>query len=119
MGGHDLTQESIDLGKDAENMTYILIIFSAVQCYNKGVVLTSQPLQDDELFEVRLDSKVSRWLGSIQIGAITVSAENLRFPSVIATCSQGTAFVLSGNKILNNGQEMTPISKDLDNLSVS
>ncbi|XP_068725548.1 neuralized-like protein 4 [Montipora capricornis] len=91
---------------------------NAVQCYNKGVVLTSQPLQNDELFEVRLDSKVSRWLGSIQIGAITVSAENLLFPSVIATCSQGTAFVLSGNKILNNGQEMTPISKDLDNLSV-
>ena len=55
-----------------------------------------------------------------KIGAITVCAENLRFPSVIATCLQGTAFVLSGNKILNNEKEMTPISKDLDvNLLVS
>ena len=83
------------------------------------MVLTSQPLQDDELFEVRLDSKVPRWLGSLDVGATTVSAENLRFPSTMTSCSQGTTFVLSSNKILHNGKEMTTISKDLDSLTVS
>lgn len=89
-----------------------------LQCFNHGVVLTSQPLQDDELFEVRLDSKVGRWLGSLDIGATTVSAENMQFPSTITSFSQGTTFVLSSDKILNNGKEMTTISKNLENLSV-
>jgi len=81
--------------------------------------LTSEPLKDDELFEVRLDSKVRKWLGSLDIGATTVSAEDLRFPATVTSCSQGTTFVLSSSKILHNGKEMTTISKDLDNLSVS
>lgn len=83
------------------------------------MVLTSQPLQDDELFEVRLDSKVPRWLGSLDVGATTVSAENLRFPSTMTSCSQGSTFLLSSNKILHDGKEMTTISKDLDSLTVS
>ena len=90
----------------------------ALQHFNHGVVLTSQPLQVDELFEVRLDSKVPKWYGSLDIGATTVSPENVQFPSTITSMAQGTTFVFSSDKILNNGKEMTTISKDLDNLSV-
>ena len=82
------------------------------------MVLTSQPLQVDELFEVRLDSKVPKWYGSLDIGATTVSPENVELPSTITLMAQGTTFVLSGDKILNNGKEMTTISKDLDSLPV-
>ena len=80
--------------------------------------MTSEPLKDDELFEVRLDSKVRKWLDSLEIGAATVSAEDMRFPATVTSCSQGTTFVLSSNKIIHNCKEMTTISKDLDNLSV-
>ena len=91
---------------------------SALQHFNHGVVLTSQPLQVDELFEVRLDSKIPKWYGGLDIGATTVSPGNLDFPSTITSMAQGTTFVLSGNKIVHNGREMTTISKDLDSLSV-
>ena len=47
-------------------------ICSALQIFNYGVVMTEQPLKDDELFEVRLDSKVSKWFGTLDIGATTV-----------------------------------------------
>ncbi|XP_073234816.1 neuralized-like protein 4 [Porites lutea] len=91
----------------------------ALQCFDQGVVVTSQPLQDDELFEVRLDSKVPKWFGSLDIGATTVPADQLKFPSTITSCSQGTTFVLTSDKIVNNGKEMTTVSKNLDNLSIS
>ncbi|XP_020620243.1 uncharacterized protein LOC110057985 [Orbicella faveolata] len=90
----------------------------ALQHFNHGVLLTSQPLQVDELFEVRLDSKVSKWYGSLDIGATTVSPENVELPSTITSMAQGTTFVLSSDKIVHNGEEMTTISKDLDSLSV-
>lgn len=96
-----------------------VLINSALQCFNQGVVVTSQPLQDDELFEVRLDSKVPKWFGSLNIGATTVPADQLQFPSTITSCSQGTTFALTSDKIVNNGKEMTTVSKNLDNLSVS
>lgn len=82
------------------------------------MVLTSQPLQVDELFEVRLDSKVPKWYGSLDIGATTVSPENVVFPSTITSMEQGTTFALTSDKIVHNGKEMTTISKDLDSLSV-
>ena len=82
------------------------------------MVLTSQPLQVDELFEVRLDSKVPKWYGSLDIGATTVSPGTVELPSTITSMEQGTTFALSSDKILNNGEKMTTISKDLDSLSV-
>ena len=91
---------------------------SALQHFNHGVLLTRQPLQVDELFEVRLDSKVPKWYGSLDIGATTVSPENVELPSTITSMVQGTTFVLSSDKIVHNGKEMTTISKDLDSLSV-
>ena len=93
---------------------------SALQNFRDGVVLTSQPLEVDELFEVRLDSKLSKWYmyGSLDIGATTVSPEDMVFPPTITSMAQGTTFALSRNKIVHNRKEMTTISKDLDSLSV-
>ena len=96
-----------------------VLINSALQRFDQGVVVTSQPLQDDELFEVRLDSKVPKWFGSLDIGATTVPADRLQFPSTITSCSQGTTFALTSDKIVNNNIEMSTVSKNLDNLSVS
>ena len=91
---------------------------SALQHFNHGVVLTGQPLQVDELFEVRLDSKVPKWDGSLDIAATTVSPEEMAFPSTITSMEQGKTFALSSNKIAINGKVMATISKDLNSLSV-
>lgn len=90
----------------------------ALQIFNHGVVMTVQPLKDDELFEVRLDSKVPKWFGTLDIGATTVSPEGLEFPPSMDRFQQGVTFALCGNKILNNGKEMTAISTDLNDLTV-
>ena len=91
---------------------------SALQHFNHGVVLTNQPLQVDELFEVRLDRKVPRWYGSLDIAATTVSPEDMEFPSTITSLEQGETFALSSDKIAINGKVMATISKDLDSLTV-
>ncbi|PFX18844.1 Neuralized-like protein 4 [Stylophora pistillata] len=90
----------------------------ALQNLNHGVVMTVQPLKDDELFEVRLDSKVPKWFGTLDIGATTVSPEGLEFPPSMDRFRQGVTFALCENKILKNGNEMTEISKDLNDLTV-
>ncbi len=36
--------------------------------FNKAVVISERPLQDGEVFQVKIDSKVSTWSGSILIG---------------------------------------------------
>ena len=97
--------------------SFILLLYSTLQCSDESIVLTSQPLQDDELFEVRLDSIAGRWSGSLVFGATTVNAENFQFPRLITSCSTGTTFLLSSNKMLINDKEMATIPKDLTSLS--
>ena len=97
--------------------SFILLLYSTLQCSDESIVLTSQPLQDDELFEVRLDSIAARWSGSL-VFATTVNAENFQFPRLITSCSTGTTFLLSSNKMLINDKEMATIPKDLTSLSV-
>ena len=98
--------------------SFILLLYSILQCSDESIVLTRQPLQDDELFEVRLDSIAGRWSGSLVFGATTVNAENFQFPRLITSCSTGTTFLLSSNKVLINDKEMATIPKDLTSLSV-
>ena len=96
--------------------SFILLLYSTLQCSDESIVLTSQPLQDDELFEVRLDSIAGRWSGSLVFGATTVNAENFQFPRLITSCSTGTTFLLSSNKLIKNDTNTIP--KDHTSLSV-
>ena len=36
--------------------------------FNNGVVMTQRPLLPDELFEIRIESLVDKWSGSIEVG---------------------------------------------------
>ena len=36
--------------------------------FNNAVVITSQPLRDGEALQVKIDSKMSTWTGSLLIG---------------------------------------------------
>jgi neuralized-like protein 4 len=39
----------------------------ANQEFNHGLILGCVPLQDDRIFEVRLDKKINSWSGSIEV----------------------------------------------------
>lgn len=57
--------------------------------FNNGVVMTSRPLLDDELFEIRLDHLVDKWSGSIEVGITTHNPSLLEFPATMTNMRAG------------------------------
>ena len=43
---------------------------SPMLCFNQGIVFSDQPLQDNEIFEVRIDETIGLRNGSIEIGRL-------------------------------------------------
>ncbi|XP_053624877.1 neuralized-like protein 4 isoform X2 [Plodia interpunctella] len=70
--------------------------------YNNGVVMTHRPLYDCELFEIRIDTLVDKWSGSIEVGVTTHNPATIRFPSTMTNMDSGT-IMMSGCKVLLNG----------------
>ncbi|XP_053680569.1 neuralized-like protein 4 [Anopheles nili] len=70
--------------------------------FNHGLVLSAEPLQDDALFEVRIDEKIQAWSGSIEIGVTTVNPESTELPPC-AMKLRNTTWVMSGISVLNDG----------------
>ncbi|XP_013179010.1 PREDICTED: neuralized-like protein 4 [Papilio xuthus] len=71
--------------------------------YNDAVVMTSRPLRDDELFEIRIERIVHKWSGSIEVGVTNHNPATIQFPSTMTNMESGTV-MLSGSKVLINGQ---------------
>lgn len=67
--------------------------------YDHGVVFSSEPLADGQLFEVRLDEVVRGWSGSIAIGVTKLVPSDRR--SIAAT-----AVALSHGTVLAFGREI-------------
>ncbi|XP_061511101.1 neuralized-like protein 4 [Anopheles gambiae] len=70
--------------------------------FNHGLVLSGEPLQDDVLFEVRIDEKIQAWSGSIEIGITTVNPESTELPPC-AMKLRNTTWVMSGISVLKDG----------------
>ena len=58
--------------------------------FNNGVVMTQRPLLPDELFEIRIESLVDKWSGSIEVGITTHNPATLDFPSTMTNLRSGT-----------------------------
>lgn len=58
--------------------------------FNFAIVVSSQPLADNELFEVVIDQMVDRWSGSIEAGVTAIRPEDLEFPSTMTDISHDT-----------------------------
>ncbi|XP_070553265.1 neuralized-like protein 4 [Ptychodera flava] len=86
--------------------------------YKKGVVLTRNPLETNELFEIRLDTKIGRWAGSLEIGFTTNSPESLDYPSVMTDCRAGVTLMWSGTNVVKNGVKVAELSVDLDDCTI-
>ncbi|XP_064610379.1 neuralized-like protein 4 [Liolophura sinensis] len=86
------------------------------QEFNNGVVLSSDALRDNQIFEVHIDKKVNSWSGSIEIGVTTCDPNNLNFPTSATGFREGT-WVMSGSSILKDGHAMIEeYGRDLDQL---
>ncbi|XP_031574540.1 uncharacterized protein LOC116308282 isoform X2 [Actinia tenebrosa] len=83
-----------------------------------GVVITSEPLKDNELFEVRLDSKIDRWVGSLFIGATTNDSNSFStFPQIMVDYTQGSNFMWAGDQIVFNKKLTTTVKEDTGKLT--
>ncbi|KAL1457888.1 hypothetical protein WDU94_008070 [Cyamophila willieti] len=71
--------------------------------FNNAVVMTHRPLQDDELFEIRIDKMVEKWSGSIEVGITTHDPNIIAFPGTMTNLRSGT-IMMSGCGILTNGK---------------
>ncbi|XP_066581043.1 neuralized-like protein 4 [Prorops nasuta] len=71
-------------------------------CY--GLVLSAEPLKNDEVFEVHIDKQIASWIGSIEIGVTTCDPETIdldcRKPGNIC---HGSWFMNSSG-IVHNGE---------------
>ncbi|XP_058464925.1 neuralized-like protein 4 [Malaya genurostris] len=84
--------------------------------FNHGLVLSGETLQDDVLFEVRIDEKIHAWSGSIEIGVTTVNPETTELPPCATKLRNGT-WVMSGISVLKDGLSlMEYYGSDLDKL---
>ncbi|KAJ8320441.1 hypothetical protein KUTeg_002028 [Tegillarca granosa] len=87
------------------------------QEFNNGVVLSSETLKDNQIFEVKIDKKVNSWSGSIEIGVTTCEPSSLNFPVSATGFREGT-WVMSGSSILKDGHSVIEeYGQDLDQLS--
>ncbi|KAK9728651.1 Neuralized [Popillia japonica] len=85
--------------------------------FNDGIVFSSRPLRDGELFEVTLDSMVDRWSGSIELGVTAVRPDDIDLPSTATDLSRDT-WMLSGSSIMENGTTIkSNYLLDLDTLT--
>ncbi|XP_047040446.1 neuralized-like protein 4 [Helicoverpa zea] len=70
--------------------------------FNHGLILSSEPLKDDVIFEVSVDRKVNVWNGSLEIGVTTLDPEFMELPAT-ATKLRNTAWIMSGSSIVKDG----------------
>ncbi|XP_076451881.1 neuralized-like protein 4 isoform X3 [Babylonia areolata] len=86
------------------------------QEFNNGVVLSAEPLRDNQLFEVKIVKKVNSWSGSIEIGITTCNPDTLTLPLSATGLRDGT-WVMSGTSILRDGHTAKEeYGSDLDQL---
>ncbi|XP_071449160.1 neuralized-like protein 4 [Hetaerina americana] len=76
--------------------------------FNYGLVLSSEPLVDNQLFEVRIDKKINSWSGSLEIGVTACEPSSLEFNSSATDLRDGS-WVLSGNSILKDGRPILDV----------
>nr|CAD7587837.1 unnamed protein product [Timema genevievae] len=85
--------------------------------FNCGLILSSESLVDNKLFEVRIDKKINSWSGSIEIGVTACDPETMDFPSSATELRNGS-WIMSGNSILKDGRSMLEVyGMDLDKLN--
>lgn len=81
-------------------------------------MLSKHPIVDDVKFEVKIDSKISSWSGSLEIGVTTTNPDEISdLPACASKLKNGT-WIMSGISILKDGNSlMEYYGSDLDKLN--
>ena len=85
------------------NNCFNFLYLRANEEFNNAVVLTSRPLNPNELLEVRVDIQVAKWAGSLEIGVTTHDPETLEFPSTMTNIQPPGTWMMSGGSIVCDG----------------
>ncbi|XP_051170351.1 neuralized-like protein 4 [Leptopilina boulardi] len=84
--------------------------------YNYGLVLSAEPLKDDELFEVRIDKKMMSWSGSIEIGITACDPDSVELPACATNLRHGS-WIMTSSSIMHDGEPIVELyGVDLDTL---
>ncbi|XP_045470918.1 neuralized-like protein 4 [Harmonia axyridis] len=71
--------------------------------FDHGLVITAEPLQNDVLFEIKIDRKVNSWSGGLEIGVVECDISNFEFPSCASKISRGS-WIMSSTSVFHNGE---------------
>ena len=76
--------------------------------FSDAILITNRRLADNEMFEIKIDSLVSLWSGSLEIGLTLQDPEKIIFPKTMTQITHdiwmisGSAVVYNGDTIWNN-----------------
>ena len=86
--------------------------------FNNAVLIGSQPLEDGKMFEVRIDSKVTSWSGSIAVGCTTAKPEAVSLPCSLSGFGQDS-WLMQGSAIVKHGrQRVSDYGRDIELLDI-
>ncbi|CAL8376707.1 unnamed protein product [Gadus morhua 'NCC'] len=72
-----------------------------VSSYNQGLLVTSQPLSPQQLFQFQIDRLNPSWTSSLSLGVIGHAPERLNFPSA-ACCLKRSTWLLQRDSVFHN-----------------
>ncbi|XP_028399681.1 neuralized-like protein 4 [Dendronephthya gigantea] len=74
-------------------------------CFDQGIAFSDQSLNDNEIFEIRIDEMMPfpMWKGSVEIGITSLNPMAINLPKTMTDLTTGT-WMLSGNQVVINGK---------------
>ncbi|XP_050504188.1 neuralized-like protein 4 [Diabrotica virgifera virgifera] len=85
--------------------------------FDHGLVISAEPLQNDVLFEIKIDKKVNTWSGSLEIGVVDCDPLDFDFPPCASKIQSGS-WIMSGTTVFKNGACLVEgYGMDLDRLN--
>ncbi|KAG8221883.1 hypothetical protein J437_LFUL010051 [Ladona fulva] len=84
-----------------------------------GVTLTNRPLYDNEIFEVRLDRKISKFNKAMGIGVTTQNPKTLKIPRHMNDVKDGTWMIYLSTVYINGTRVKENYIEDLQNQKVT
>ena len=70
--------------------------------FSDAILMTNRRLADNEVFEIRIDSLLPQWSGSLEIGLTPQDPEKMTFPKTMTQIYQ-SIWMISGSAVVHNG----------------
>ena len=70
--------------------------------FSDAILMSNRPLADNEIFEIRIDSIVTLWSGSLEIGLTRQDPEKIVFPKTMTQVTKDI-WMISGSAVVHNG----------------